>query len=94
MHKNIIMASVKNLKKDINYTLGDLYDICVLNSNLNPNIDSKKTDELIEELFTIHDELIEKINVKDVDNKKAHFKSINVELETRATAFIDKLNAL
>lgn len=88
------MASIKNLKKDINYTLGDLYDICQLNAQLNPEADASKSEEIINELFDTFDELIVKVNAKDVENKKAHFKAINGELEERAKAILDKISAL
>lgn len=88
------MASIKNLKKDINYTLGDLYDICSLNTQLNPNADAKKSEEIIDELFTTYDELIAKVNAKNVENKKAHFKAVNNELEERARAILDKISSM
>ncbi len=40
------------------------------------------------------DSLINKVNAKNVENKKAHFKAINVELETKAQELISKVNSL
>lgn len=83
------MASIKNLKKDIDYVLGDIIDEAILKAG-----DPKKTEALIEETFIAFDELIAKIHVKNVENKKAHFKSINSELETKAQKLLDKVNKL
>jgi hypothetical protein len=38
--------------------------------------------------------LITKVNAKKVENKKAHFKQINVELEQTANQLIAKINEL
>ncbi len=83
------MASIKNLKKDINYVLGDIIDEAILKAG-----DPKKTEAFIDETITLFDELITKINAKDVENKKAHFKSINAELESKAIALLDKVSKL
>jgi ATP adenylyltransferase/5',5'''-P-1,P-4-tetraphosphate phosphorylase II len=88
------MASIKNLKKDINYTLGDLIEECYVYQLLNPKVDSKASEAIIDEAIVIFDSLIEKLNAKGVENKKAHFKAINVELETKATELVAKINSL
>ena len=53
------MASVKNLKKDINYTLGDIIEECYIAQMLTPE-NSKKTEAIIDEAIEIFDVLIEK----------------------------------
>jgi hypothetical protein len=88
------MASVKNLKKDINYTLGDIIGECNVWELENPNADASKSQAIVDEAISTFDELIAKVHDKDVENKKAHYKSINAELESRANALVDKLNAL
>lgn len=88
------MASIKNLKKDINYTLGDIIEECYVAEMLNPKNDSKKTEAIIDEAIETFDVLIEKLNAKNVKNKKAHYKSIGVELEAKATDLIAKINKL
>lgn len=88
------MASVKNLKKDIDYTLGDIIDISRLSAELDPNVDKEKSEAIVNEVFETYDELITKVNTKDVKNKKAHFKAISTELEDKANVLIDKVNNL
>ncbi|MFD0991599.1 hypothetical protein [Tenacibaculum geojense] len=88
------MASVKNLKKDINYTLGDIIDICGVYTQLNADADRAKADEIVDEVIVVFDELIAKVNAKNVDNKKAHFTAISKELEEKANGLITKINAL
>ncbi len=86
------MASIKNLKKDINYVLGDVIeyalDVAVLKN------EPKKGEAIIDEAIDTFDTLIAKVNAKKVENKKAHYKAINSELETEAKSLVEKINSL
>ena len=84
------MASIKNLKKDINYVLGDVIDACL--SKLTK--DTKQSEAIVDEAIIVFDDLMEKVNAKNVDNKKAHFKAIGVELETKASELLEKIAQL
>ena len=88
------MASIKNLKKDINYTLGDIIEECYVYQLLNPKADAKLSEAIIDEAIVTFDSLIGKLNAKGVENKKAHFKGISTELETKATELVGKINSL
>ncbi|MEN8704077.1 hypothetical protein [Polaribacter sp.] len=86
------MASIKNLKKDINYVLGDVIEYTLDVSTLKNEV--KKGDAIIDEAIETFDALIAKVHVKNVENKKQHFKAINLELETKAKALVEKINAI
>jgi len=88
------MANVRNLKKDINYVLGDIIEAVYLWEYTNTDKDTKKSEAIIDEAIEVFDDLIVKVNDKSVDDKKAHFKSINKELEAKGRALIDKINKL
>ena len=88
------MANVRNLKKDINYVLGDIIEAVYICESANPDKDRKKSDAIIDEAIATFDDLIEKVNAKDVENHKTHFKGIAAELETKGRAMIEKINAL
>ncbi|MBK5214469.1 MAG: hypothetical protein JJE55_12505 [Flavobacteriaceae bacterium] len=88
------MANVRDLKKDINYVLGDIIEAVYIWELTNADKDNKKAETLIDEAISTFDELITKVNQKDVENKKKHFKAVNVELEERGRKLIDKINAL
>jgi ATP adenylyltransferase/5',5'''-P-1,P-4-tetraphosphate phosphorylase II len=88
------MPSVKNLKKDINYVLGDIIEavyICEMTTAGKP---TDATNAIIDEAIESFDALIAKVNDKKVENKKAHFKQINAELEQTANQLVAKINAL
>lgn len=88
------MASVKNLKKDINYVLGDIIEAVYIWELTNSDKDTKKSQAIIDETIGVFDELVEKINQKDVENPKKHFQTISKELEKKASKLINKVNKL
>lgn len=88
------MAKVKNLKKDINYVLGDIIEAIYLFEISTSGKPTTETNALIDEAIAAFDTLIAKINAKKVENKKEHFKQINIELEQTANQLIAKINEL
>ena len=86
------MASIKNLKKDINYVLGDVIEYA-LDVSILKNA-PEKGDAIIDEAIETFDALISKVNDNKAENKKAHFKGINEELEVKAKALVEKINGL
>lgn len=87
------MASVKNLKKDIHYVLGDIIQAIYIHE-MATNGATSVTNALLEETLNSFDELIDEVNAKNVANKKAHFKGVYTKLETVASQLVDKINAL
>ena len=55
---------------------------------------SEHTNAIIDEAIASFDALITKVNAKNVENKKAHFKQINADLEQTANQLVEKINAL
>lgn len=88
------MASKRLLKRDVNYVMGDIIEAAYIHQIANPKEDNKKTEAIIDEAIADFDELIKKINQKEVENKKQHFKSIEKELETKANDLVTKINEL
>ena len=58
------MANVRNLKKDINYVLGDIIEAVYIWESANPDKDRKKSEAIIDEAIATFDDLIEKVNAK------------------------------
>jgi hypothetical protein len=88
------MANVKNLKKDINFVLGDIIEAVYVWEIATGGKPTEKTEALIDEAIVLFDSLIAKVNQKNVENKKAHFRAINKQLEDSATQLVEKINAL
>ncbi|WP_268223693.1 hypothetical protein [Sinomicrobium oceani] len=88
------MASVKNLKKEINSVLGDIIEAVYLWEAATDNHNSKEGTEIIDEAIEAFDDLIEKVNDKSVEDRQAHLKSVKRDLETKANELIKKVNKL
>ncbi len=88
------MASIRNLKKDINYVLGDIIEAVYLFEASSTKQNSKEGNEVIDGAIEAFDDLIGKVNNKGVENRKAHLKNVKVQLEEKATGLIEKLNKL
>ncbi len=88
------MANKRDLKKDINYVLGDIIEAVYIWEYANTDKDTKKSEAIIDEAIATFDDLIVKVNDRSVENKKTHFKSINTELEEKGRALIEKINKL
>lgn len=88
------MASVRNLKKDINYVMGDIIEAVLILGITAKDKAAETGEKIVEDAVQTFDELIAKVNQKNVTDKKKHFKDIRAELETRASALIDRVNEL
>ena len=88
------MASVKNLKKEINYVLGDLVNIVYIWEMTNGGKPSEGSDVLVDEIYENYDNFVSKIRDRKVENKKAHYKQIRAEYETVANQIVAKINEL
>ncbi len=88
------MANIRDLKKDINYVVGDIIEAVYIWELTNPSKDDKKAEAIIDEAILTFDELIVKVNDKKAENKKQHFKAIHSELEDKGRKLIEKINGL
>ncbi|UZD41578.1 hypothetical protein [Capnocytophaga ochracea] len=84
------MASIRNLKKDINYVLGDIIDAVYFTGKMQ----TEEGKALVTEILNDFDTLIDKVADKTVENRGAHLKQVRRDFEQKAVALIEKLNAL
>jgi hypothetical protein len=88
------MANKRDLKKDINYVLGDIIEAVYVWELSNTDKATKKSEAIIDDAIATFDELIARVNDRSIEDKKSHFKSINKDLETKGRALIDRINNL
>ena len=84
------MASIKQLKKDLNNDIGYLIEEVYLWELSNPNGDLSKSEKLIEEAIQAFDNLISKINSVSGDHLKRKFKEIETEKSEVVTDLLKK----
>jgi hypothetical protein len=77
------MASIKLLKKEINYILGDLIEQVYHWEASSQKMNSEEGNKLIDKCIQVYDELIELINNKEVELKKEHFTKIRTYLDEK-----------
>lgn len=88
------MANIRDLKKDINFVLGDIIDAVYVWEALNPEGDAKQGEAVIDDAIETFDVLIAKVNDKKVENRKKHLGTVRAELEEKATALVGRINKL
>ncbi len=88
------MASIKNLKKDINNVLSEVIEECYICQLTSDEKVSAKADKIIDEAIESFDALIVKIHEKGVENKSSHYKGISKDLENKATALFEKISKI
>lgn len=88
------MANIRDLKKDINNVLGDLIEAVYVVEGTSDTENTKEGSEIIENAIDTFDELIAKVNRRDVKDRKKHLQEVRKELEVKAQALAEKINKL
>ncbi|WP_299609213.1 hypothetical protein [uncultured Aquimarina sp.] len=88
------MANKRNLKKDINYVLGDIIEEVYIWEEGNPDKDKKAGEEIIDEAINSFDTLMTRVSDRSIENPAQHFKSIREDLEKTAKSLAEKVNSL
>lgn len=88
------MASIKLLKKEINYILGDLIEQVYHWEASSQKMNSEEGNKLIDKCIQVYDELIELINNKEVELKKEHFSKIRTYLDEKKESIQKEIESL
>lgn len=88
------MASIRDLKQDINFVIGDIIEAALLHQAANPEADVKASESVVDDSIKVFDELIAKVNDKSVESRKANLKGVRADLETKGNELIERINKL
>ncbi len=88
------MANKRDLKKDINYVLGDIIDAVYVWEEINPEKDKKAGEAIIDEAIEAFDGFMTRVSDRSIENASKHFKAIKQDLEAKATSLVEKVNSL
>lgn len=88
------MASKKELKKDLNNRFGEIIDGALINQEADSKDSSIKTEELVDDIISEFDTIIEQINKRDSEDRAKHLKSVKGNINKKADEFIERLNNL
>jgi hypothetical protein len=92
------MASVRELKKDIDYLVYEVISDCFVFSGLHPDIKSDEVTAIISDAVNFRNDLIARVNNPDgKDNHKivkAYYKSVEKDLLTGVDKLFSRLSAM
>jgi hypothetical protein len=92
------MASVRELKKDIDYLVFEVISDCFVYSNIHPDNKSDELSTLISDAVEFRNDLIARVNNPDgKDNPKiikAYYKTVGKDLITGVDKLFERLSAL
>jgi F0F1-type ATP synthase membrane subunit b/b' len=88
------MASKKQLKKDLNNRFGEIIDGALINQEADSKDSSIKTEELVDDIISEFDTIIEQINKRDSEDRAKHLESVKKNINKKADEFIERLNTL
>jgi hypothetical protein len=92
------MASVRELKKDIDYLVFEVISDCFVYSNIHPDNKSDELSTLISDAVEFRNDLIARVNNPDgKDNPKivkAYYKTVEKDLITGVDKLFERLSAL
>lgn len=90
------MASVKNLKKDIDFLFFEFISDCFLFTSIHTGEKRNEVQNLIEEAVSMRNEFIDRVNHPDgKDNPalvKAYYTSLSKELMEKVDSYFEKLS--
>jgi hypothetical protein len=92
------MASVRELKKDIDYLIYEVISDCFVFSNLHPDNKSEELSAIISDAVELRNDLIARVNNPDgKDNPKivkAYYKLVSKDLLSGADKLFSRLSEL
>jgi hypothetical protein len=78
------MASIRNLKKDLNYLAYELLTEAFAYKHFHPELDEKKLNEAISNMVKLRNELLQRINHQEAfespAEQKQHFRKIHEDM--------------
>ncbi len=92
------MASVRELKKDIDYLVFEVISDCLLYSEIRPDMKSEEVSSIIEDAVEFRNDLIARVNNPDgKDNPKivkAYYKKVGKDLLSGVDQLFGRLSSL
>jgi hypothetical protein len=88
------MSSVRILKKEIRYVIGDIIDAIYVTEMTTTGKPSDKSSALLMESISAYDEFMARINQKPTESAKSHFKAVRNDFEKTVYQLVEKVNAL
>jgi len=84
--------NLRDIKKDIEYLVGEFIDDCSLFMAFNPDCNEEALAKLVDEAVDLYNNLKDKVNARVEGNKKAYFAQVRKELLEGLDGLCEKLS--
>lgn len=88
------MASRKDLKKGINYIIGELFTECVFISLSLPEADKAKADKVMTDILNMQDDFVSRISHTEPGNVKGFYKKLREDFNKRVDEILEEMGQL
>ncbi len=86
--------NLRDIKKDIEYLIGEFIDDCTLFLTLNPGKSSEEVSKIIDEAVEVYNSLKDKINNPAEGSKRAYYNGIRKEMLEKLDMLSEKLSSV
>ena len=86
--------NLRDIKKDIEYVVGEFIDDCSLFVSVNPGKSTEEVASLIEQAVDLYNDLKDRANTKVSGSNKAYYTEIRKDLLQKTDALYEKLSAV
>jgi hypothetical protein len=88
------MASLRVIKKDIDYLVSEVVSDCWTFLYINPDKKAEDVVDIINDAVKLRNELFERVNNPVKENVKSHYKAINQDLLNGVDSLFQRISAL
>ena len=74
------MASIRTIKKDIDFLVSEVISDCWVFMYINPEEKTEEAVAIINDAVTLRNELFDRVNSREIENAKKHFKAVSQDL--------------
>lgn len=88
------MAKRRNLKKSVNYIIGELFAECTIICNFIPGADKDKAQEIMTRILLMQSDFVSRISHTEPGNVKNFYKKFRSDFQSQVDAIIDDITKL
>lgn len=82
------MASRRQLKKSVNYIVGELFTECLIHYKYVPGTDQAKANALMAEILKVQDDFVSRISHTEPGNVKKFYQKFKQDFNAKTNAII------
>lgn len=88
------MASLRRIKKDIDYLVSEVISDCWVFLYSNPDKNPQEALAIIDDAITLRNDLYSRVNHPNKEAVKAHYKGVNNDLLSGIDSLFERISAI